>query len=376
VSPTTADVTGIAALADDVLRNLRITQCYHELSLAVHQVTGIGANWCTFATWASKQAGHTIRKEDLADALRARLGIRTGQEAGLVAVVRALRDTGVGRDARSVIGLVVDALDAEAALERAAKAVATGNRMVFEEIAPGFARFLEAIDETGAVRAGLRAGEPPDGQALLREAFERYRDALAEPDPRAKAECLYHANLLIGLHEQTRLQPQIAAALDAAFDSRAVRRRILEQLLPGTWLRVRYRIAAMFGRRPPLDDAIDALLEAVRVEMHLIITAATMSLELPEGRVIRLGQDIAGSYPASLATITSPPLVQLLSRLDPTPGSVAGSGARDWADLHDRLHLIAELFRCYHEWEPLFEPPFTAQQVTAIRAGQRPTGAL
>jgi hypothetical protein len=68
--------------------------------------------------------------------------------------------------------------------------------------------------------------------------------------------------------------------------------------------------------------------------------------------------------------------VQLLSRIDPSPGTVAGSGARDWADLSDRLHLIAELFRCYHEWESLFEPPFTAEQVAAIRAGRRPTGAL
>ena len=65
--PTVADVDRIAALADPVLRNLQITQCYCELSRAFAARTGgAPANWCTFATWASKQAGQTIRKEDLA----------------------------------------------------------------------------------------------------------------------------------------------------------------------------------------------------------------------------------------------------------------------------------------------------------------------
>ena len=63
--PTTAEVRAIAALADPVVRNLRITQCYHELAVAVAALTGPGANWCTVATWASGQAGQSIRKEDL-----------------------------------------------------------------------------------------------------------------------------------------------------------------------------------------------------------------------------------------------------------------------------------------------------------------------
>ena len=65
--PTVADVERIAALTDPVVRNLQITQCYCELSLALAARTdGGAANWCTFATWASKQAGQTIRQEDLA----------------------------------------------------------------------------------------------------------------------------------------------------------------------------------------------------------------------------------------------------------------------------------------------------------------------
>ena len=64
--PTVADVERIAALRDPVVRNLQITQCYCELSrLFAARTGGEPANWCTFATWASKQAGQTIRKEDL-----------------------------------------------------------------------------------------------------------------------------------------------------------------------------------------------------------------------------------------------------------------------------------------------------------------------
>ena len=68
--PSVADVERISALADPILRNLQITQCYHELSAAMAARTGTNANWLTFATWASKQVGQTIRKEDLARTLQ------------------------------------------------------------------------------------------------------------------------------------------------------------------------------------------------------------------------------------------------------------------------------------------------------------------
>ena len=56
------EVEQIAAMDDPVIRNLRITECYSRLAAAMPPG---GANWCTFATWASRQAGRTIRGEDL-----------------------------------------------------------------------------------------------------------------------------------------------------------------------------------------------------------------------------------------------------------------------------------------------------------------------
>lgn len=57
--PGVAEIDRIAALPDPVVRNLWITQSYAELSVAFARRTGGGANWCTFATWASKQAGRS-----------------------------------------------------------------------------------------------------------------------------------------------------------------------------------------------------------------------------------------------------------------------------------------------------------------------------
>ena len=76
---------------------------------------------------------------------------------------------------------------------------------------------------------GLRPGDPPDGQRYLRQAFTRYERARAEHDPKARAELAVLANLEIGFHEQTRLQPEIREALDAGVrdegGSRAARAR-------------------------------------------------------------------------------------------------------------------------------------------------------
>ena len=60
-SPGVADVARIAALENPVIRNLEITECYADLSAAMRARTGGAADWCTFATWASRQAGSTIR---------------------------------------------------------------------------------------------------------------------------------------------------------------------------------------------------------------------------------------------------------------------------------------------------------------------------
>ena len=106
----------------------------------------------------------------------------------------------------------------DSAFERASDAVARGNRKVFEEIGREFARFLALPPtELATFPERLRPGDPPDGQEYLRQAFTAYAAAFHESDPKARAELILFANLAIGWHEQTRLQPEIVEALDAPF---------------------------------------------------------------------------------------------------------------------------------------------------------------
>src|SRR4051794_5329317 len=72
-APTVGEVRRIAAIADPAVRNLAITECYSRLAAALAARTGAGANWCTYATWASRQAGRTIRGEDLSGQIERRL---------------------------------------------------------------------------------------------------------------------------------------------------------------------------------------------------------------------------------------------------------------------------------------------------------------
>jgi hypothetical protein len=304
------DVQRIVAIADPAIRNLEITQCYSELAAAIAARAGAGANWCTFATWASRQAGRTIRGEDLLDRLERELG----RDAELLHPLRSLSRWMLRRGWLNRLHTPFDAF------ARASAAVARGNLKVFEEIGLVFARWLDD---------GVAPAEPP----LLRQAFPRYGSG-REP--------AILANLEIGLHEQTRLQPEIREAMEAAI---APRRR--QRLLGFPFQR-----------------------ELTRLSRELI-TETLMVLTLP-GRVLALGRnlEVAGAPPVDEE------LIVLLSRYEPIPPAVDDCGAKDWSVLDQRMHYIAHLFRAYHDDGALASPPFTPAQVERFRAGELPDGEL
>ena len=228
--PTVEEVARITAIDSPVLRNLEITYCYARLSAAMAQRTGPCANWCTYATWASRQAGRTIRGEDLIETLSARLHRGPELLHPFASLGRALLRHGLF-NAHTVLGRLTAQLHTPFdAFERTSDAVARGNRKVFEEIGREFARYLHEVPpgagaESPQLRAfldGLAPGEPPDGQRYLRQAFSRYAGAGATPDPGPRAELLLCANLEIGMHEQTRLQPEIRESLDSPYASRRI----------------------------------------------------------------------------------------------------------------------------------------------------------
>jgi hypothetical protein len=101
-----------------------------------------------------------------------------------------------------------------------------------------------------------------------------------------------------------------------------------------------------------------------------------MTIGLPHDVILHLGEDVPAEFPPSLQHITLPDLQALLAKIDPTPDSPRESGAVDWSALPDRLHYIIDLFRCYHESPDLLDPPFTVEQVIALKAGRLPEGRL
>lgn len=379
---TVVDVDRIAAVADPVVRNLQITQCYAELAAVMMERTGPSANWCTFATWASKQAGQTIRQEDLVRRFRQILADTPAVNEAAADVAMTAEQAGAVRETRQVQETLWEVLDPTAPFDRAGDAVARGNKKVFEEIAREFARFYATcLDDAGydATRieefcAELRPGDPPGGQEYLRRAFQHYYAALFEAGPKRRAELLLLANIEIGCHEQTRLQPEIVEALDAAvIDPRRLANRVLRALFPyPTWVtRLWLRYRRWRGRPLLLDAALDRFVGRVRDIAHLVITEHMMTLALAGDQYLLLGRDLRADYPPMLAVLAEPDLLALLARVDPTPDSLDASGAVDWGQLADRLHFIVDLFRCYQEAPLLFEPPFSAEQVERIKRGER-----
>lgn len=386
-APDVRQVEQITAHGDLIVRNLQITQCYHELSAALAGRTGLSANWCTFATWASRQAGQTIRKEDLARTLDSLRDDILGSAQAAQGMAVSAQQIGASGSAEEIQASVWDVLNPAAAFDRASDAVGRGNKKVFEEIGFEFARFLSACLSDTTFDAdtithfcdGLRPGDPPDGQRYLRQAFTRYYQSFFEPDAKARAELLLLANVEVGFHEQTRLQPEITEALDAAFvDPKQFTPALIKAIFPSRgWLALaRLFFTRWLGGPAVFDRQVNALVATAQKDMRQIITEHIMAIGLPHGVRLWLGKDLNADFPPSLKQITNGDLLALLKQIDPTPDSLRGTGVADWADLPQRIHFIADMFRCYQESQDLFEPPFTPDQVTALQADLLPVGAL
>ncbi|HRI61538.1 MAG TPA: hypothetical protein PK228_17490 [Saprospiraceae bacterium] len=366
---TISEVDRIAAMTDPVLRNLQITHSYHELSLEFSKRTRPCANWCTFATWASRQAGQTIRKEDLLRALENNLAAVPSLGETINDLIDRLLEKGARMDKHGIAELVWETVNPKAAMNRASDAVARGNQKVYAEIAREFARFLDACGNDNAYDAdniarfcnALKPGDPPDGQQYLKQAFNRYYEAFFEPDKKKKAEHILLANIEIGFHEQTRLQPEIAEGMEASVvDPRQFKDNLIRSLFPNQgWITALISLFRRYFNMPtPLDSAADKFATEARRRIRLFLTARLMELGFPKGVRLHLGKDLKANFPPDLKNLTNPDLIALLKKIDPTLDSLIDTGTVDWANLYDRLHFIADLFRCYQETSDLLSPPF------------------
>ena len=385
--PTTSEIERITNIPDPVLRNLQITQCYYELGQVLAQRMGGTANWCTFATWASKQAGQTIRKEDLGRTMEVALGSGENVLDAAQNLRAAIGKLGKQLNIQELLNLIWKAYDAEAVFEHSSAAVGRGNLKVFAEIGREFARFYakclpdEVFNRESIERfmEPLRPGEPPEGQRYLRQAFQHYYQALFETDEEVKCQLLLLANLEIGFHEQTRLQPEIVEALVApVIPPQTFARNLFKALRPEQDWRadIAWFFLRLLGRLVKFDTAIAAYVAGAQRQAQFLVTESMMTIEVPPRRRIMLGEDLSGKFPASLQEIKNPDLRVLLAEIDPTPDSLADSGANYWGDLADRIHFIADLFRRYELATELQGAPFDPEQTSAIKEGRLPTGRL
>jgi hypothetical protein len=374
------DIAKIAASPDLVLRNLKITQRYHDLSVALGElIGGPNVNWSTFATWASKTAGQSIRNEEvppfvavLVDAAEDDVMHRLGPIGDII------------HDIVPTTGFHASFLLApiEETIATVSTSISEGNKKVFAELAPLFVSFVEVMRGASRPTSQMLATfldtlDPrptaQGGQEMLRFAFTNYHRAILDPDDIEKARLVLLGNCQIGVHEQTRLQPQIAEAMDAPID--VILRKHLHRSL-GTG-----------GGRGLLDRLVEAvetplgeLTKIVQDLWEVIATRYMMSLALPGGGELPLGRNIPPDaaaqafLPPALQNISAPDdLVALIKLYDRARGVTdEGSGSIDWRVLEDRMNFIVNLFRSRQLHKPLLDQPFSDDQRALIEQDQVP----
>ena len=378
-APTPEQADAIAAETDPATRNLKITQSYHELTVALTRLFGSkNVSWCAYATYASKTAGAFIRGDEVPALIRNYVAKADHLDEGVGALNGVLRTI----DERAHVGhsFIVETI--ERVMRDVTSNVGQGNLIVFAELAPAYARLLQLFPgapkndpmEKARLLSSFKPG-PVDqgGQDLLIEAFSHYYSAFFETDPRAKAELMFFGNALVGYHEQIRLQGPIVGSLDAPLTDTlsSVLHENLKEVVPT------HKHGFLEGL---LDEVLDPLGKRIEREWQDVCTRFMMTLTLPH-IVLDLGKDVpplpdGKDFPADLTIIQNTSLVALLDKLDRTPNTSKGSAAKNWGELGDRMNYVVDFFRSRQEDSSLYQQPFTDAQVEILKQGKLPPGAL
>ncbi len=373
------EVRDIIALPEPVIRNLRITLSYHDLTVAMTELLGQeNISWVGFATWASRTAGGFIRNDYMPNIVQAYMDKLSFFHRGVHLAHNMLTGVRRGSAAAPPRSLL------EATVERVSDVITDnisgGNVSVYADVAPVFAGLIElargpeTLDEPAleAFLAELRPGPVErDGQDLLVTAFRSYYKAMIEPDRKKRAEHILFANNLVGFHEQNRLQKHIFRSLNAP----------VADLIADV---AQDRFRQLTHER--LHDSVDGMVERMmrpfyrwlQKEWATVATRWLMRMELPE-MTLSLGEDLPARcehymFPRDLMVIKNSELGSLLERVDYTPDTVEGSAANDWGSIDDRMNFIVDFFRTRQQDPTLFEAPFTEAQIRLIRSNSVPSG--
>ncbi len=396
--PTLVDRTEYIIGLDDqpILRNLLITQCYHDLAQAqlTHLFGPTNLDWCHFATWASKTAGTFIRKDEILQLLLPkfiRLGELQNQLDQLNGRLTQLSLT--PQKTLNVPELV------EKITENISHQIMEGNLKVFAELGPLFAQMIhtfqgsQSYDQTilDQVIGPLAEGPTEDGgQDTLKKALTCYYKAMLTANTHERAQMMLLANGLIGLHEQIRLQSYIAGSLHAPIED------IIDELL-----RTSTTTNENLWVDPIIQESMNNIVTEIKKGWAKFATEVMMTMKVPN-EILYLGRDLPALprkslYPPDLATADLPELKTFVSQfarkalwlekikhwgrnvlvtLGLRQPVAPFSGADDWTDLKQRMNYIVTLFRSRQQEPALTEPPFSETQHRAILDGQIPPGPL
>ncbi len=363
----------IAAMKDPVMRNLWITQRYHDLAVELRDAgAGQEATWCAFAVWASKTAGATIRKELLpAKAQRLLFHNEVTQGAFHRFRERVTEDVWA-LFAHEPLGRAVAKVTADIS-----SAIADGNVLVFAELAPLFSALVAARrgpsasspdDLVQALAPGLSSLEASGvDTAAVRAAFDAYAQALTSAKDRPSL--VLAANTLAVAHEQQRLQPAIQDALNAPISDTL--KEIIERDLLAHISSSEVRLVLRH-----LDDDVCAKLDEA---WDIALTEAIMQL-VTAVETFDLRRDVPPIdgvlFPPALIDLTGTPAEKVVSAWDRTGGTGKPSGAGDWCELKDRMNFIVNLFRSRQRDAALFDPPFSPEQLAVMAEGHIPAPPL
>jgi hypothetical protein len=404
--------------ANPILRNLRITLAYYDLSQRLAARTGGDViNWCSMACWSSKSVGTYIRSEELPPELRAVLASHPDLNDR---VAEAAPDAAAHNPASHLERVACDVL------QDVSQYLIIGNKIVFSEVGSVFSAFADSFppnaprDDEALDRfvATLSPGDAqPDrvtvdpstgtltttqqgGQGWLASAARHYYEAAYTEDPKARAELVLLGNGDIGMHEQTRLDPYLSGSLDACVTdvvSNRWKTALLDRVVADE---TRGRLEAR------LMEILSDLGPKLAVAFQHAATRMMMSLQLP-GQLVHMGHDLRaplGSpvYPAIVEELQNPELravfekfgcldtgiphtAGLAGRLrelrddieEDIHGLIAfGTAASDWTSYPQRMRFILPLFRSRHQTMSLLGKPFSDEQIASIRQGIVPPGPL
>ncbi len=287
------EISQIAQMPEDQRseRNDEINRVYNEQAKELRALIGPegGANWLAYATQASAGVGQVLKGN-----------VKLGP-------------IGASEDARFALG--------------------DGNRRVFEEVTPITERFLATFGNGKSDPEKWKSfseGFQPD-QGDLKDAFRSYYDALGTDDVQAKQEAVLKGNLLIGRHEQSRLDPNLDRVFDAKTGS---------GLLNG--------VLDVGNDVMPIDD-----LKPDQIQNGLIDLRWGGGFSQPVSEDVRAFDREAGrdNRVDDYASLRDPKLKAVLDEWrdrgseNGDPNSLSGTNASTWDDFDERMYFISELFR-------------------------------